>query len=413
MTGHTTFQNKAVSVAVTTDANGNFTFTNVQPGSYDLTSSTLTDFLGGTATLSGISAPLGVSISGVSIAGGQTATRDFSVGGLKPEFVSLRQFLSSSGNGDFPFDASGSGQGAASSRANSAPVVKTAISNFSVGLNSSSTMVDLAGHFSDPDLANSQVTLNIDGVPIRVTLFDAQLPQTVANFFDYINSGDYNNTIFHRLVTGFVLQGGGFTFAQSGSTGSLTPVTTLQPVPNEFGASNLSGTLAMAKVGGDPNSATSQFFFNLANNSSNLDNQNGGFTVFGQLTDPSELQTITSQFVTPARLVTESSTSNPSLSFNDSPADFPVYGSTYQSNDTHFPTDLTAADLLMLTSVTVDSRPESLSYSIVSNSNSSLVTASLTNERLNLSYASGQTGMPRLPCGPPISSVPRPTPASP
>ena len=93
-------------------------------------------------------------------------------------------------------------------------------------------MVDLAGHFSDPDLANSQVTLNIDGVPIRVTLFDAQAQQTVANFFDYINSGDYNNTIFHRLVRGFVLQGGSFTLrAERFDQLAHAEATTLPTIP--------------------------------------------------------------------------------------------------------------------------------------------------------------------------------------
>src|SRR5579884_86288 len=389
--GNSFFHNKAVDTTVTTDSQGNFTFTNVQPGSYELTAAAVDDFLGGTATISGLSAPVGVTISGLSMTDGQTITRNFTLEGLKPEFVSLRQFLTSTTDSDFPFNAAGSGQGLGSSRANSAPFVKTAIANFAVPLNSSSTSIDLASHFSDPDLSTSQVTLNIRGVPIQVTLFDAQAPQTVANFYDYINSGAYNNTIFHRLVTGFVLQGGGFKFSQSGSTGQLTPVTALQAVPNEFGASNVAGTLAMAKLGGDPNSATDQFFFNLGDNSSNLDNQNGGFTVFAKLTDPTQLQTIIDDFVTPAHLVTESSSSNPSLSFTDSPADFPVYNG-YAANDPNFPSDANAANFLVLNSVTVDSRPESLTYSIVSNSNSSLVTASLTNERLNLSYANGQSG---------------------
>src|SRR5205807_3241703 len=88
----------------------------------------------------------------------------------------------------------------------------------------------------------------------------------------------------HRLVSNFVLQGGGFTFNSAKTT--LDTIPTDPPVQNEpdiVNRSNTKGTLAMAKLGSDPNSATDQFFFNLADNSSNLDKQNGGFTVFGKL----------------------------------------------------------------------------------------------------------------------------------
>ncbi len=69
-----------------------------------------------------------------------------------------------------------------------------------------------------------------------------------------------------------------------GSRTALNPITSYGPIQNEFSSdrSNVSGTIAMAKVGNDPNSATSQWFVNLGDNSANLDNQNGGFTVFGK-----------------------------------------------------------------------------------------------------------------------------------
>jgi cyclophilin family peptidyl-prolyl cis-trans isomerase len=117
---------------------------------------------------------------------------------------------------------------------------------------------------------------------IRVELYEDK-PVTVANFLAYINAGRYGNSFAHRLVPGFVLQGGGFTLQGN----SVTPVTTFAPIVNEYGVgqtrSNILGTIAMAKLGGDPNSATSQWFFNLGDNSANLDTQNGGFTVFGDV----------------------------------------------------------------------------------------------------------------------------------
>ena len=116
---------------------------------------------------------------------------------------------------------------------------------------------------------------------IDVELFDDEAPVTVSNFMNYVNDGDYIDSFFHRSVPGFVLQGGGFRFQNE----SYSLVPTDAPIVNEFdpSRSNTRGTLAMAKSAGDPDSATSQWFFNLDDNSANLDTQNGGFTVFGRV----------------------------------------------------------------------------------------------------------------------------------
>ncbi len=115
----------------------------------------------------------------------------------------------------------------------------------------------------------------------QVNLFDQTTPKTVANFLQYIDENHYTNSVIHRVEPNFVMQGGGFSF--EGSWPSLTPKATNAAVINEPVYSNIKGTIAMAKLGGNPNSATDQWFFNLSNNSSNLDVQNGGFTVFGQV----------------------------------------------------------------------------------------------------------------------------------
>ncbi|MCP3869985.1 MAG: hypothetical protein GY703_18205 [Gammaproteobacteria bacterium] len=114
---------------------------------------------------------------------------------------------------------------------------------------------------------------------IPIELFDADTPLTVANFLGYVADGDYTDSFFHRSMPGFVIQGGGFVFSE----GSVSAVPKDLPVANEFQRSNIRGTVAMAKLGGDPDSATSQWFINLADNGENLDGQNGGFTVFGRV----------------------------------------------------------------------------------------------------------------------------------
>ena len=114
-----------------------------------------------------------------------------------------------------------------------------------------------------------------------IELFDNFTPITVANFLNYVNSGSFDGTAIHRSIPGFVIQGGWLSFNEA--TNNLDQIAVDAAIQNEPKFSNTRGTVAMAKVGGDPNSATSQWFVNLANNSANLDDQNGGFTVFGRV----------------------------------------------------------------------------------------------------------------------------------
>lgn len=114
---------------------------------------------------------------------------------------------------------------------------------------------------------------------IEIELLENDAPKTVANFLRYVEDNRYENTFIHRSVGGFIIQGGGFSF----SNDTASDVTTFDPVENEFKISNTRGTVAMAKLGGDPDSATSQWFINLGDNSGNLDGQNGGFTVFARV----------------------------------------------------------------------------------------------------------------------------------
>ena len=114
----------------------------------------------------------------------------------------------------------------------------------------------------------------------EVNLYDNATPETVANFLAYLNSGAYSNSIIHRSAAGFVIQGGGFTFDMDLP---LDEIPANPAVVNEPVYANIRGTIAMAKRPGAPDSATSQWYFNLADNSGDLDSDNGGFTVFGEV----------------------------------------------------------------------------------------------------------------------------------
>lgn len=119
---------------------------------------------------------------------------------------------------------------------------------------------------------------------IDIELFDHAAPLTVANFLAYANSGAYSNSVFHRSVPGFIIQGGGFVWERGSN--SLKAIPAKPPIMDEFSPtrSNVRGTIAMAKPDGDPDSATSQWVINLADNAASLDSQSSGFTVFGRVT---------------------------------------------------------------------------------------------------------------------------------
>jgi peptidyl-prolyl cis-trans isomerase A (cyclophilin A) len=126
-------------------------------------------------------------------------------------------------------------------------------------------------------IANPIVTLETTMGNIKVELFADKAPITVKNFLAYVTMGFYDSTVIHRVDEN-VIQGGGY-------TADLKPKPTLQPIKNESknGLKNLKGTLAMARYA-DPNSATSQFFINLSNNS-HLDPTaaDAGYAVFGKV----------------------------------------------------------------------------------------------------------------------------------
>ncbi|MBU2648009.1 peptidyl-prolyl cis-trans isomerase [bacterium] len=130
---------------------------------------------------------------------------------------------------------------------------------------------------------NPQVRLETSHGNIVLKLDRTRAPRTVKNFLAYVKSGFYEGTIFHRVIRGFMIQGGGL-------TSDMAPKTTLASIPNEAdnGLQNRAGTIAMARTQ-DPHSATAQFFINTVNNHF-LDHKfksvaGWGYCVFGEVTE--------------------------------------------------------------------------------------------------------------------------------
>jgi cyclophilin family peptidyl-prolyl cis-trans isomerase len=139
---------------------------------------------------------------------------------------------------------------------------------------SAAAIVPMGASAADP-----QVDVKTGMGDFRIELYPAKAPKSVENFLQYVKSGHYNGTVFHRVIPGFMVQGGGMTADMN-----QKPVRAPIPIESKNGLKNETGTLAMARTS-DPNSATAQFFINV-NNNQFLDypGQDGyGYTVFGKV----------------------------------------------------------------------------------------------------------------------------------
>ena len=136
--------------------------------------------------------------------------------------------------------------------------------------------------------AEPQVDLKTSAGTIRLELYPARAPKTVANFLQYVKDGHYDGTLFHRVIDGFMIQGGGF-------DGSYRQKATRDPIQNEAknGLKNDLGTIAMARTSA-PHSASAQFFINVKNNDflNAAAAQDGwGYAVFGKVVSGMEVVT--------------------------------------------------------------------------------------------------------------------------
>jgi peptidyl-prolyl cis-trans isomerase A (cyclophilin A) len=133
--------------------------------------------------------------------------------------------------------------------------------------------------FAQSAAAHPVVDLKTTQGDIKVELYPEQAPKSVANFLAYVKSGQYNGTIFHRVIKGFMIQGGGYK-----TNFEEKPTRAPIPIESQNGLKNQLGTLAMARTS-DPNSATDQFFINTVDNAGlDYPNPDGyGYAVFGKV----------------------------------------------------------------------------------------------------------------------------------
>ncbi len=142
--------------------------------------------------------------------------------------------------------------------------------------------LSFSAHAANPAKANPQIRITTNLGVIEAELYADKAPGTVSNFLNYVQTGFYSGTVFHRVIPGFMIQGGGF-------APGLKQKTAGAPIKNEAdnGFKNLTGTLAMARTP-DPHSATAQFFINTVDNAM-LDHRDKsfegwGYAVFGKVT---------------------------------------------------------------------------------------------------------------------------------
>lgn len=212
--------------------------------------------------------------------------------------------------------------------------------------------------FTPTAMAGTIVRISTGIGDYSIELLDDVAPITVQNFLNYVNRNAYNGTYIHRAVDNFVVQGGGFRFQLF--EGPID-VPADPPIQNEFSVSNTRGTVAMAKFDGDPDSATSQWFVNLADNSEALDATNGGFTVFGTVLGDGMI-TVDAIDALPFEDLGVKASNAPYITsvYND-PRDFLYINAEITQRFSSAPHVFESASGLLITSVSIDDGSELIS----------------------------------------------------
>jgi len=255
------------------------------------------------------------------------------------------------------------------SRASSgAPLIGTTVPAWAAAVGATRDTA-LAGAFLDPE-AESAYRVNTTVGNMDFILFDTGTTDTVTNFKNYVESGKYTDVAFHRCVPGVAIQSG--KIKGTGTASNFSRVVADTPVPNEPGVSNTRGTLAMTKGSDtDPDSANSEFFINVANNSAAFDSSNGGTTVFGR---------VAGNGMTVADAIAALQRKTYSLTLDANPAstsfpDFPLTGTS------SLPNLIDQARLVKINSI---NPIPTLNYSITGNTNPAVASAGIVNNTLRL-----------------------------
>ena len=154
------------------------------------------------------------------------------------------------------------------------------------------TMLAAAALAAPAQAANPQVELDTSAGKIRIELLPDAAPKTVENFLAYVKSKQFDDTQFHRVIPGFMIQGGGYTAGFQAEARPRPPVQNEAEMSSKAGLLNVPGTVSMARTG-DPHSATAQFFINVADNKflnfKEATAQGYGYTVFGKVVSGMEV----------------------------------------------------------------------------------------------------------------------------
>jgi len=250
--------------------------------------------------------------------------------------------------------------------------------------NSAAVSLSLGNYFNDPTIATGDTVVNLqtnlpspyNSIPLELTT--TTTPQTVANFLDYINSGEYADNAIYRAISGFIIQGGGY---KTDGT-PINVLGTLQGESSTATYNNSTGTIAMALSTG-PNSGTDAWFINLTNNTELDDTSDGGpFTAFGK-TIYNGLST--AEYLTTLPLEDDTGVGAfDAANIGEAPS-LPVLGGTNGATVSSVP----ANDLVSTTPVVV---PGGLTYTVTS-TNSAVVSASVSGASLSVAPVATGTAM--------------------